>query len=125
MAQKFEESPHPISRKEISRKGKPTMYFQSTTQTKPIVIRTVLACSKLCVTPPCVIGLISTVEIKKFIVVNIAQLSTEDLTKLTHRKDVTASGGKRMRDNEDTKTIASRSHKKQVSQVTLEKAKTS
>ena len=32
------------------------------------------------------------------------KLSTEDLTKLTHRKDLTASGN-RLRQNEDSKTI--------------------
>ena len=113
MIQKFEEASHPIFvvlnffRKEISSptKGEQTIHFQSTTQTQTIVIRTVLACSQFVrLTPSCVIGLISTIGTMNLIVVEVRNVQ-QKTSLLTHRQDLTASGN-RLRDDEDSKTIA-------------------
>ena len=55
--------------------------------------------------PQCVFGLINTIEIQKLVIVQDQKLSKEDLTILTHRKALTASGN-RMRDSEDSKNMA-------------------
>ena len=80
LPQKFEEASHPIfysvelfSKGDLnSKKGKQTIHFQSTTQTKKPSSIVLFWCAIKCAfTPPCVIALTNRYEIKKLIGVKI------------------------------------------------------
>ena len=97
--QKFEEVSHPIfycverfSKGDLkSKKGKQIIHFQvqSTTHTKTIIIRTILARNQYAFTPQCVFCLISTIETETTHRREGLELSTADLTNLTHRNGLT------------------------------------
>ena len=84
------------------------MHFQSTSQTKTIIIRTMLACSQLCIhAAVCVcvcVWLDQYDQNKEARHREGPELSIDDLANFDHRKDPTA-WGNRMRDNKNSKTM--------------------
>ena len=97
MTQKFEEASHPqfdgaepLLKGDLkSKEGKQTIHFHSTTPTKAIIIRNISDCN----------------QNKEARHRGGPELSTVDLTNMTHRKDLTTSGD-RMRHSNESKTIA-------------------
>ena len=113
MQQKFEEAARPLffcaelfSNVDLkSKKGNQTIHLQSTTQAKTIIVRRTGACNPLCVYAACVVGLISTIEIKKLIVVKV-QSFQQETSRTCHTEKYLTGLGNRMRDNEGRKTVA-------------------
>ena len=106
MAQKFDEGFHFFEFFFIvhsSKKGKQTIHFQRTTQTKK---------HQAIITPQWVFGLISTVGIEGLVVVEARNFRRENLTNLAHRQQL------RETECKTTKTakLVLKCHKKQVSQ---------
>ena len=94
MTQKFEASQpifycaEPLLKGDVkSKKGKETTHFQCTTQTKTIVIRTVLAGNQLCTCAAVCAWFDQNNQHKEACHRELPELSEADLTKLTHRKD--------------------------------------
>ena len=87
-----------------SKKGKQPTHFQSTNRTKTFITRTVLACNQLCICAAvcawCLIRTMGKIRNREE-----PEVSEADLTMLTHRIHLTASGD-RMRDSENSKTFA-------------------
>ena len=88
-----------------SKKGRQTIHSQCTTRTNTIFIRSILACNRSCIYAAMCDWFDRNNQNQEGHRRESPELSTEDLTNLTHQKDLTASGN-RMRDNEDSKTIA-------------------
>ena len=105
-----------------SKKGKQTIHFQSSTQAKTMIIRTLLLCNQFCIPAgECVcVWFDQYNRNKEAFHREEPELSTDDLTNLTHRKDLTAS------ECETVKTAKPllKCHKREVSHQTLAKAST-
>ena len=103
----FEEASHPIfhcaelfsTGDVMSKRSRQTVHFQSTTQTKTIIFHTFLACSQLCIYAAVCDWFDRCNRNQEDHRREGLKLATAHLTKLAHRKGLTASGN-RMRDNE-------------------------
>ena len=114
-----------LSGKEISsppEKGKVTIHIQSPTRAKTIVICTILTGNQSCIYVAVCAWYDQNNQNKEARHREVPELSEADLTNLTYRKVLTASGD-RMRDSSEAKTML-KCHKMQVFQHNLAKANT-